>query len=141
MKILILLALSAILSATATAADADELTSFHTPSKNIHCLAIEGDNGASIDCEVLAKAKMAPIAPRPADCDLEWGNRFELEETGRGYLACTGDTVRDNAGLELEYGKSFTIGHISCTASEKGLECLNAEGHGIFLSKAKQRVF
>ena len=127
--------------ALAGAARADELTSFHTPSRNIYCQAAIADEGAFIDCEILVMTRQAPLTPRPADCDLEWGNRFDLGEEGEGYLACTGDTVRDDSGVEVAYGTEFKAGTITCTSSEKGLECRNSGGHGFFLSKGKQELF
>ena len=141
--ILTILALVVILTIAALAgpARADTLASFHTPSENIHCLAATGEDGASIDCEILEKASTRPLNPRPPDCDLEWGNRFELGETGKGTLACTGDTVRDPSGITLGYDTSFTANSITCTSTQRGLTCLNSEGHGFFLSRARQQVF
>jgi hypothetical protein len=141
MKTLTAIAITATLLVTAAPARADTLASFHTPSKNIHCLAVTGEGGASIDCEILEKASSRPLTPRPPDCDLEWGNRFEVGETGKGTLACTGDTVRDDAGITLGYDTSFTANSITCTSTQRGLTCLNSEGHGFFLSRAKQQLF
>jgi hypothetical protein len=141
MKTLSTIAAAAALLITATASQADTLTPFHTPSKNIYCLAVEGTDGASIDCEILTITKRTPLTPRPADCDLEWGNRFELAESGQGTLACTGDTVRDDTGMTLTYGNSFRVGSITCESSEKGLDCRNGEDHGFFLSKGRQELF
>ena len=136
----LLLALAGVVMAGG-AARADALTSFHTPSKNIYCIAVESAEGAMVDCEILAMAKIAPVMPRPADCDLEWGHRFDLGEAGFGYLACTGDTLRDDTGQTLAYGTSFKVGGITCASSQNGLECRNGEKHGFFLSKGRQRVF
>jgi Tfp pilus assembly protein FimT len=141
MKTLTAIAITAVLLALAAPARADTLASFHTPSKNIQCLAVTGDGGASIDCEILEKAGSRPLTPRPADCDLEWGNRFEVGETGKGTLACTGDTVRDDTGITLGYDTSFTANSITCTSTQRGLTCLNSEGHGFFLSRARQQLF
>ena len=141
MKIIPTFAAAAALLALASPTRADTLASFHTPSNNIHCLAVTGEDGAAIDCEILEKASDRPLTPRPPDCDLEWGNRFELGETGKGTLACTGDTVRDDTGITLGYDTSFTANSITCTSTQRGLTCLNSEGHGFFLSRARQQVF
>jgi hypothetical protein len=138
-----LLAITAALAAlggTCTA-QADDLTFFHTPSGNIHCLAVASAAGNIMDCEILAKVEAQPIAPRPADCELDWGNRFALGETGEAQLGCAGDTVRDDSGATLAYGNSFALGRITCASSEKGLECRNGDGHGFFLSRARQELF
>ena len=94
-----------------------------------------------MDCEILVMTRQAPLMPRPDDCDLEWGNRFQVGEEDAAYLGCTGDTLRDDTGQTLAYGTSFQSGGITCTSSEKGLECRNGDGHGFFLSKGKQRLF
>ena len=141
MRILTAFASAVAVLMAAGVAVADEITAFHTPSKNIYCQAIKDAKGGFIDCEILAMAKIAPLAPRPADCDLEWGNRFQLGEDGAGYLACTGDTVRDDKGLTLAYGKSFQVGGITRGSSRQGLQCRNGAGHGFFLSKGRQKLF
>ena len=137
LTIVVVLAISAL----ASPARADTLTAFHTPSKNIYCLASESEDANFMDCEILVMTRQAPLMPRPDDCDLEWGNRFDLGEEGEGYLACTGDTVRDDSGVEVAYGTEFKAGTITCTSSEKGLECRNSGDHGFFLSKGKQELF
>ncbi len=123
------------------AAQADDLTFFHTPSGNIHCLGVDENGSALIDCEIISITRSTLAMPRPGDCDLDWGSRFELGETGGAYLACAGDTVRDGTGQTLAYGKTFRLRSITCTSTQKGLDCRNAEGQGFFLSKAEQRLY
>mgnify|MGYP001798723899 CR=1 FL=1 len=84
---------------------------------------------------------MSPLPPPAAEYDLEWGHRFDIGKAGFGYLACTGDTLRDETGQTLAYGTSFQVGTITCSSSQNGLECRNGEKHGFFLSKGWQRVF
>ena len=122
-------------------ASADMLTSFHTPSGNIHCMGIEGADGTFVDCEILQRNDARPIRPRPADCDLEWGDRFTVASTGPAGLGCHGDTVQDPSGAVLPYGQAFRFGPIACSATEQGLTCENASGHGFFLSRAAQQLF
>jgi hypothetical protein len=141
MRIFIVFASAGAILMAAGVARADGITAFHTPSKNIYCQAIKDAKGGFIDCEILSVTSSAPLAPRPADCDLEWGNRFQLGEAGAGYLACTGDTLRDDKGLNLAYGKSFQVGGITCGSSQQGLQCRNGAGHGFFLSRGRQRLF
>jgi hypothetical protein len=141
MRILIAVASTVAFMAVAGMARADTLTSFHTPSKNIYCMASESEDANFLDCEILVMTRQAPLMPRPDDCDLEWGNRFQVGEANDAYLGCTGDTLRDDTGQTLAYGTSFQSGGITCTSSEKGLECRNGDGHGFFLSKGKQELF
>jgi hypothetical protein len=141
MKTLSVFATGVALIMAASTARADTLTAFHTPSKNIYCMASESEDANFMDCEILAMTRQAPLMPRPDDCDLEWGNRFQVGEANDAYLGCTGDTLRDDTGQTLAYGASFQSGGITCTSSEKGLECRNGDGHGFFLSKGKQELF
>jgi hypothetical protein len=136
----ILISAFAVVSAS-TASATEGFRFFHTPSKNIYCAAIESDQGNAVDCIILEMNNSEPALPRPADCDLDWGQRFAVGETGEGEMGCAGDTVQDPSARLLPYGKSLDIPGISCASSEKGLECKNKEGHGFFLSRAKQRVF
>ena len=122
-------------------ASADTLTSFHTPSGNIHCMGIEAAEGTFVNCEVLQRNDSRPLLPRPADCDLDWGQRFTLSSTGPAGLACHGDTVQDPGGAVLPYGREVRFGPIACSATEQGLTCQNASGHGFFLSRAAQQLF
>lgn len=39
------------------------------------------------------------------------------------------------------YGETGRFGAISCTSSQKGLECRNRDGHGFFLSRARQVAY
>lgn len=135
---------SAFLAAAALLAgpaDADTLASFHTPSGNIHCLGIDGAEGTFVDCEILSKDDPAPLLPRPAGCDLDWGHRFVVPGTGPATMGCAGDTVRDPNGAVLPYGRSLRVGPIACSATEQGLTCRNAQGHGFALSRAAQHIF
>jgi hypothetical protein len=135
----LLLAAAALL--LAGPARADWPTYFRTPSGNIHCLAAEDDTGPFLACEVLERDSPSPVLARPADCDLEWGDRFVLGATGPAALGCHGDTVASQDGLVLPYGQSLTRGPFTCSSSETGLECVNASGHGFHLARAAQQLF
>lgn len=122
-------------------AQAGDIVFFHTPSNNIHCAGFTDENGPAVDCEVLEITRSTAPQKRPADCDLEWGHRFSLNEHGLPSMGCTGDTVRDPNGKVLDYGQAFAVGTITCSASEKGLNCENPEGHGFFVSKSRQTFY
>jgi hypothetical protein len=134
-------ALLLALALLAGPARADTLTSFRTPSGNIHCMGIESADGTFVDCEILQRNDSRPLLPRPADCDLDWGSRFTVASTGPAGLACHGDTVQDPNGAVLAYGQAVRFGPIACSATEQGLTCQNASGHGFFLSRAVQQLF
>jgi hypothetical protein len=131
MKVLFLLFL-------ATPAFADDSISFRSPSGNISCLLMTGDYaGARCDMRQL----MPSYRKRPADCDLEWGDSFEVGPRGRGGLVCHGDTVFSPDAFALDYGKSVSLGGITCDSEESGITCTNGRGHGFSISRAQQQVF
>lgn len=127
--------------AVSPAARADSITNFQTPSGNIHCALIEGDEGGMVDCEMLAIDSFTLPLKRPADCELDWGQRFELTEDQGPAMSCYGDTVRDPNSPVLRYGKSKSAANITCTSEKSGLTCIDGAGHGFTLSRASQRFF
>lgn len=134
------LALLAVASLLAGPAAAD-LEFFQMPSGNIHCMAgMDVGIPASVECEIL-ELDGAPAAPRPADCALDWGHRFVVRETGPAGTVCAGDTIAHPDHGVFPYGHSASIGGITCASSERGLECRNREGHGFFLSRARQQLY
>ena len=139
-----LLMIALMLAGLALPALASDLEFFRTPSKNIHCIAYAGegeDEVGTVACDILEVTRRTVDVPRPDDCENEWGDRFEIGRTGRPQLVCHGDTLISEEGRTLAYGKSLTFGGVTCRSSAKGLECTNREGHGFFLSKARQRLF
>ena len=82
----------------ATPALADDFIVFHAPSGNINCMMMSGDH-AGVRCDI---SEFTPsFRTRPADCDLDWGDAFEIGVTERrGALSCHGDTVIDPDFLE-----------------------------------------
>ena len=141
MKALIAAAALVLTSAAGPSARADSLTPFHTPSGNIHCLAIEGDEGAMMDCEIIQITRHTLTRKRPADCDLDWGSSFSVGPTGKAGLGCVGDTVMMPDAPVLGYGDSVDAGPFTCTSVKTGMTCMNAQGHGFTLSRARQQVF
>ncbi len=131
-----------ILSTLATSATAMELRSFRTPSDNIHCLFIADDDGrSSVECELRKRNGVKPVLPKPADCDLDWGNRFALDAEGRAGMVCHGDTLISPDAPVLGYGKQADWNGIACASAESGLTCRNRKGSGFTLSRAKQSLF
>lgn len=118
------------------------LLGFRSPSGNIFCLysgGTLGEEGASMRCDL---RESAVSAPRPADCDLSWGNAFEIAADGQsGHLVCHGDTVMIPTLTPLNYGGFFRQGAITCKSETVGVTCANALGHGFFVSRNAQRLF
>jgi hypothetical protein len=127
------------ITTSSRAGDENQLINLQTPSGNIHCLF--STEAAAIDCEIIDITQRSPAPERPADCDLEWGNRFYLKAQGEAELICTGDTLRNAEAQVVAYGETWAWGKLSCESAETGLSCSNEDGHGFMLSKAKQVVF
>jgi hypothetical protein len=120
--------LAAALGGLAVPAWADVPMWFQTPSGNIHCMIFNPGGPLELQCELLERNAGAPILPRPADCDLDWGNRFAVVEGGGAGMACHGDTVANPDGLVLPYGTASQFGPFTCESQTTGLTCRNAEG-------------
>ncbi len=116
---------------------------FRSPSGNVHCQFFDGEGGREADATVRCDlTQNANRVPRPRDCDLEWGDAFEVSGgAGIGALLCHGDTVRDDTLPVLAYGKTFQRAGLTCIAEQSGVTCVNAKGHGFEISRGKQRVF
>ena len=65
---------------------------FKTPSNNIYCQGF----AEYLRCDI--RERYGPSPPRPRDCNLDWGDAYEISEDARaGQLVCHGDTVFDDA--------------------------------------------
>ena len=120
-----------------------ELGGFQTPSKNIACKAHTDvyTNGSEtiLRCNVAATTNQMP--PKPNDCDLYWGNDFEMTDKGTPELQCYLETVNDPALPVLGYGEDWQQGAFTCRSEQTGVTCSNPLQHGFRLSRAKQDVF
>lgn len=115
---------------------------FRSPSNNIHCQFWIGDNDSEVAlrCDLMQTTNRPP--PRPRDCELEWGQAFEILGNGaRGIRLCYGDTVRDDRLPVLPYGQTWRRRGLTCISEQTGVTCVNANGHGFGVSRARQRVF
>ena len=128
----------AVLTLLATPALADDFIYFHSPSGNINCALMTGDF-AGVRCDM---TDLTRNYQRPADCDLEFGDAFEVGPNDRkGAVLCHGDTVIDPGSKELGYGASARLGAFTCTSEKTGMTCTNGLGHGFSISKASQKLF
>ena len=118
-------------------------TGFITPSGNISCRYFEGDSdqapNPTLRCDI---RDHVTIRTRPADCDLEWGDAFEISKNGtHGTEICHGDTTFGGNLPKLEYGIAWNFHGLTCTSDVSGLTCLNHNGHGFRLSRLSQQIF
>lgn len=123
-----------LLALVAVTAAAAAPSSFQTPSHGIACAL----QGATLRCDV--RAPRHP-APRPASCDLDYGDSVLLGRHGRARWLCHGDTVLDPRARVLRYGHRWQRAGLTCTSRRGGLTCRNRAGHGFRLSRQVQRRF
>jgi hypothetical protein len=124
---------------TAPPANAEpESANFTSPSRNIDCLIYLLDDTTSASCDV-RNASWKTNKRKPADCDLDWSpteayvqsaltNGTTINSVGLG--VCRGDIGPDcpDACRTLGYGKSETIGRITCTSQKTGMTCVTNKG-------------
>ena len=134
----ILLAMSLLLSLTATTHAEDALVGFRSPSNNIGCQYFDYDNVVALRCDIM---EATVTAPRPRSCDLEFGKAFQMRPKGPSERLCYGDTIMDPSLPVQPYGEAWRRGVFSCTLEPSGLTCSNADRHGFTLSRAKQELF
>ena len=133
-------AVACILFASAGLSSAWAQEGFRSPTGNIHCQFSAMDGGASIRCDLRQVSNRS--FPRPRNCDLEWGQAFEISARAtRGAPLCYGDTAQDDRLPVLPYGQSWQRAGLACLSEQSGVSCRNARGHGFTLSRAKQSVF
>jgi uncharacterized protein DUF6636 len=125
---------------TSSSDDDGSLEGFRSPSGNISCVAALGAGSDSMRCIVGEMTNEPP--PRPESCEFDWGPYFELGPTGPGTRACVSDTlVPDEGFVVLPYGSTWKRGPFTCRSRPDGVRCTNTAGHGLFLSRERQRVF
>ena len=108
---------------------------FVMPSKNIGCYL----SAESARCDIAKKTWKAP--PRPADCDLDWGNGISVGADEKATITCAGDTVLGGSHT-LPYGQAVRVGNFVCTSAATGVRCANeASGHGFTLSRQAYKLF
>ncbi|AWM03504.1 DUF6636 domain-containing protein [Bradyrhizobium amphicarpaeae] len=123
----------------ATASNAqDRPIGFQTPSKNIACQVFTDNSEAVLRCDIM---NIDTRPRRPADCELEWGNAFEMSVKGAAGRICAGDTIMDPSLPVLAYGEVWQRAGFTCRSEQTGLTCFNAMQRGFSLARTKQEVF
>jgi hypothetical protein len=123
-------------SSTLTIAATELPYFFRTPSKNIYC-AFDADE---VRCDINQRVWQSP--PKPASCEQDYGNGLFVG-AGRAGYTCAGDTLlSDPNAVQLDYGKSVTVGDLTCLSQQAGVTCQNnVSGHGFSLSKEGHAPF
>ena len=112
------------------------LESFQAPSKNIGC-TIAGENAR---CDIREHDYTAP--PKPADCDLDWGDAIGVDSSGKAEFVCHGDTAFAPDSETLAYGTDSKVGPFTCASRSEGITCTNDDsGHGFFIARDRYRLF
>jgi hypothetical protein len=128
-----------VLFLIASPALADDYFGFQSPTGNIHCAMYTFDGKAEARCDL--RNFTPSYTKRPAGCEQDWGMAFAVGTSGKGELACVGDTVQDPGNPVLPYGEAVSLGGISCVSAKTGMTCTNGDGHGFSVAKAKQKLF
>ena len=88
------------------------LTSFRSPSSNIGC-----EMAADLArCDIKERAWAPP--PKPAGCDLDWGQGIQVSGSDKAQFVCAGDTALDPAATVLGYAQrmlSHRMEHVDQT--------------------------
>jgi hypothetical protein len=128
----------AVLATLTSAANAQDVSGFQSPSKNISCLVFPDGSITAIRCDIAA---MDSKPKRPANCDLEYGQAFMMDAKGGAERICYGDALTDKPLPVVAYGETRQRGGFTCTVEQTGVTCFNADRHGFALSRAKQDLF
>jgi hypothetical protein len=105
------------------------------PSGDIHCVVSRG----WLRCDALNFTYQRP--PRPRSCDLDYGGAVTLGPLGAPELICHADTVANPAAPVLGYGQAWQITGLTCTATQLVLRCMNGEGRGFEMARARLVLF
>jgi hypothetical protein len=124
----------AALALAAPSASATSSSFFRTPSGNIYCAYF-----GSLRCDI--RSGLMPKPPKPAGCDFDWGQTYELNRSGGARVGCVSDSVFTPSARVLRYGTRWGRGGITCISRTSGLRCTNASRHGFFLSRARSFRF
>lgn len=106
-----------------------EMTGFTSPTGNIGCVI----DRRNVRCDISERDWEPP--PKPAGCDLDFGQGISLDAGGAPAFICAGDTTL-GAGEPLPYGQSIAAGLLRCESAESGITCRDVEtGRGFSISQ------
>ena len=146
----LLMAIAALAVAAATGAAATgaaRLPGVKTPTRNISCFFVpeRPSTRGNLLCDIKQAAYLGAVQ---RECmrrsGLDW-HGFTLPWRGKGELVCAGGIMYDARDTPtykvLAYGRTWRLRTFTCTSRRTGLTCVNAAGHGLFLSRASWRVW
>jgi hypothetical protein len=133
----------AALAASTSAAGRSILPGFHSPSGNIRCFVHN-----SLYCSIGQSSYAAQLQAwcmKPDVAGLDW-HGFRLTPGARGRVYCTSNPPYDigrqhPSHAVLPYGAIFRSGAFKCRSRTTGVTCVNANGHGLFISRQAYRVW
>lgn len=105
---------------------------FQLPAGNIHCRMSDGE----LLCH--AAGPVRDSGARIRDC---LQDSASLRARGQAMLICDGDNIANDTAAALHAGQSWHQPGLACTAAPAGLRCVNADGRGFEMSRARVRVF
>jgi uncharacterized protein DUF6636 len=115
-----------------------EYYAFQSPSGNVYCGLGESvgqsDTTTFAVCEIRDHTWAAP--PRPNPCMGGWGDRISMRQGGAPQMSCHTDTLKDPGSPVLEYGRSRTLGELTCDSETSGMTCTD-RGSGHFFRLAR----
>ncbi|WP_235884810.1 DUF6636 domain-containing protein [Bradyrhizobium frederickii] len=114
----------------------DRPIGFLTPSQNIACQFFTDNGQGVLRCDIM---NMESRPRRPADCELDWGQAFEMSAKGAASRICAGDTVMDPSLPVLAYGEVWQRGGFTCRSEQTGLT-LQCDAAGVFASAGEAGV-
>ena len=118
-----------------SAAAADSLVGFASPSRNIGCYM----DSTQVRCDIRNRSWRPP--KRPGWCPLDYGQGLMVSDRGRGRYVCAGDTALDHQPV-VGYRRSISRGPFRCTSLTSGMRCVNLRTrHGFTLSRGKADLF
>lgn len=133
--VLLALGSGATASPSKTRASQDKFIFFHLPMKKIYCGYIQTSSPRT---KYLRCDNLNGLKPRPSDAGCREGTRqytMEMYPTGKARYVCVSDSVAEPSGWVLNYGRRWSYGGFTCSASSAGLKCKNLSGRGFFMSR------
>jgi hypothetical protein len=143
----VLLSAVAALAVGAAAASAERLPGLTTPSRNISCFFIPDwptENGVLL-CNIRVALYHDRLQTSCLDGPgLAWRG-FALPWSGPAQVFCAGGVMHDPLDKpvfsNVGYGETWHFAPFTCTLRTTGLTCLNASGHGLFVSRGSWSVW
>jgi hypothetical protein len=142
-----LLVVLTALALGAAAASGARIPGVKTPSRNISCLFVPVRPTAhgNLLCNIKSAVYLVRLqANCMAGPGLDW-HGFTLSWNGKAQVVCAGGIMYDPRDTPtyavLAYGKTWHHAPFTCTSRLTGLTCVNASGHGLFLSRRSWRAW